>query len=223
MLDGNWDLVNGPEAHQIEFLNYTNQVNVIESMFRLFMSNGGQAPGDPCPLCPNAAALKALHYTGTLFLLDRPGEFREIHVELRKPDGTVVHTPPDWPMVPQHMADFERDLIAIWPNAMPMEIASFCLWRINWIHPFVNGNGRTARAFAYACLCLRYGFMLPGQPTILDLIMVNKPEFEAALIAADQSYAVAGAPDLKSLTVFIERLFVQQLSSIPVEAPNPPA
>ena len=26
-----------------------------------------------------------------------------------------------------------------------LTLAAYCLWRLNHIHPFINGNGRTAR------------------------------------------------------------------------------
>jgi len=28
----------------------------------------------------------------------------------------------------------------------PTTLAAFALWNLNWIHPFIEGNGRTARA-----------------------------------------------------------------------------
>ncbi|MBL8221394.1 MAG: Fic family protein, partial [Bryobacterales bacterium] len=27
------------------------------------------------------------------------------------------------------------------------------MWRLNWIHPFFGGNGRTARSASYLVLC----------------------------------------------------------------------
>lgn len=31
-------------------------------------------------------------------------------------------------------------------------LASFVLWRLNWIHPFIDGNGRTAAVLCYFVL-----------------------------------------------------------------------
>ncbi|MCV9939567.1 Fic family protein [Boseaceae bacterium BT-24-1] len=226
MFDGNWELINGPDAHHIEILNYTNQVNVIEGLFRLLSGKFGiEATG--CPACPTVAALKALHHTGTLFLLEKPGEFRESEVHIGKADGTVVYNPPTWSEVPKHMAEFEAELTAMWPQADVVTVAAFTLWKINWIHPFKNGNGRAARAFAYSCMCLKLGFMLPGQMTVIDLIMTNKPDFEAALGAADKTFAETGEVDLGPMKAFVERLLVEQFQSVPVteavEEANEPA
>lgn len=217
MQDSNWELINGDDAHHIEFLNYANQVNVIEALFRLLTGLHGVAEGIGCNAAPNGAALRAIHHAGTLFLLKKPGDYRECAVHLFKPDGTVVYDPPVWAEVPKLMAEFETTLQQAWKVSNPVEVAAYCLWRINWIHPFVNGNGRAARAFAYACLCLKFGFMLPGQQTVIDLIMTNKPEFEAALRHADETFAAQHNPDLAPLNAFVERLLIEQLVSIPAE------
>ncbi|MCK0196885.1 Fic family protein [Ancylobacter sp. 6x-1] len=220
MRDDNWELVNGPAAHHIEFLNFANQVNVIEALFRLLTALFGSHPENGCRAPPNARALKALHHAGTLFLLINPGEYRGIEVRVGRPDGTIVHQPPTCSEVEGHMASFEADLTVMWEKADAIAIAAWCLWRINWIHPFVNGNGRAARAFAYACLCLKIGVMIPGTPTVIDLIMSNKPEFEAALREADSTFSETGSADLRPMNDFIKRLFIEQLTSIPAEENN---
>ena len=40
-------------------------------------------------------------------------------------------------------------------TADPLFVAAYVLWRICWIHPFDDGNGRTARAASYFVLCQR--------------------------------------------------------------------
>jgi Fic family protein len=103
----------------------------------------------------------------------------------------------------------------LWQNANAIQVAAFCLWKINWIHPFKNGNGRCARAFMYACLCLKYGFMLPGTPTIIDLISADKQPFEAALKTADISLAQTGTVDCTELENYLNDLLIKQLSTVP--------
>lgn len=215
MFDGNWDLINGPQAHEIEILNYANQVNVIEALYHYVTALHPYVEGIGFTGGPNTKALQAFHHAGTLFLLARPGEYRQENVHVAKANGEVVHQPPDWPLVHQEMANFDTALDQMWRGGSPIEIASFCLWRINWVHPFKNGNGRTARAFAYACLCLKYGFMLPGQKTVIDLIMVNKPAYEAALGHADRTFTETGSADLQPMQALVEALLVEQFNSIP--------
>jgi Fic family protein len=214
MLDSNWDLIDGNTAHDIEVLNYSNQVNVIEALVRFIIHHAGAADDAGCPNYPNEQALKELHRTGTLFLLSKPGEYREGEVHVKTADGVVVHTPPTADQVQARMTDFFARLAERW-SGDPIEVAGFTLWMLNWVHPFKNGNGRTARAFCYACLSLKLGFVLPGSPTVIDLIMQQRDEYQAALKVADGPFEAGGEPDLSAMSAFLRKLLVQQLSSVP--------
>jgi hypothetical protein len=44
------------------------------------------------------------------------------------------------------------------------------MWRTNWVHPFDDGNGRTARAASYLVLCVKLGYRLPGKKSLIDLV-----------------------------------------------------
>lgn len=209
MYDDNWDVTNGPVAHEIEVANQASQVNFIEAWVRCFTHHGVADPFAEIDVC---SITRELHRRGTLFLLKRCGLYREENVELR--DHLCVHyRPPDWQRVESLMEEFNRDIYNRWQAQSPIALASYILWRLNWIHPFKNGNGRTARALAYACLCLKYGLWLPGFPTVIDLISNNKPEFEAALRAGDASFAQSGSADLNLMVAFVERLFRIQMES----------
>ncbi|WP_294392025.1 Fic family protein [uncultured Sphingomonas sp.] len=215
MLDHNWEMINGDAAHAIEVLNYSNQVNVIEALVHYLSFHGGVDPERGCLQCPTERAMQELHRTGTLFLLAKPGEYREEEVHIAA-NGVVVYVPPVHTEVAEYMRQFAMDLAVKWGGMSAVQIAAFCLWRINWIHPFKNGNGRTARAVAYTCICLKLGFIPGGSPTMIDLIMRNKPEFERLLMHADKTLDDNGVEDIEPLAAFVERLLVEQLSTIPM-------
>jgi Fic family protein len=59
------------------------------------------------------------------------------------------------------------------------------LWRLNWIHPFDDGNGRTSRISSYVVLMVRSGFILPGTPAIPDQIVLDRSGYFRALDEAD--------------------------------------
>lgn len=67
----------------------------------------------------------------------------------------------------------------------PLHLAAYVLWRLNWIHAFTDGNGRTSRALSYLVLCVRLGYRLPGTRTIPELIAEEKAPYYKALEAAD--------------------------------------
>lgn len=212
MKDDNWELISGEAAHAIEVLNYSNQVNVIEAMIHLFMHHWTGEDG-ACRTSPSVEILKEFHRTATLFLLNNPGAFREGEVVVAAGDK-VVHIPPPHKEVEGFLERFFVRLNSDWSAKSPQEIAAFCLWMVNWVHPFQNGNGRTARAFSYACLSLKLGFVLPGSPTVIDQIMDDRDEYQRTLKIADLAFEATGAPDLDPMMQFIDLLLARQLASI---------
>ncbi len=62
------------------------------------------------------------------------------------------------------------------------------MWRLNWIHPFSDGNGRTSRILSYVVLCIRYGELLSGTKTIPEFITENRNPYFEALEGADAAY-----------------------------------
>lgn len=60
------------------------------------------------------------------------------------------------------MNEMINDLNRHWDSAPPIVLEAYALWRLNWIHPFINGNGRTARALCYYVICLRMGGFPPA-------------------------------------------------------------
>lgn len=213
MKDDNWDLINGDAAHTIEVLNYSNQVNVIEALVILLMHHYRGRDGG-CERHPSIQTLQEFHRTATLFLLNNPGSFRDCEVHVAKSTGEVVHTPPTADQVATHLSQFFEELGKRWEESSAQELGAFALWLVNWVHPFKNGDGRTARAFCYACLSLRLGFVLPGSPTVIDLIMDNRDEYQAALKEADVSFEATGVPDLSRMTNYVDQLLSMQLSTI---------
>ena len=223
MLDNNWELINGPVAHQIEVLNATNQSNVLDGLIAFLLAHKGPSNlGNP--RMPDEAALLTLHHAGTLFLLAHPGRYRDIEVSVGIQNGPTFHKPPPWQAVPGLMQGFFRHLSSVWTSGDALDAAAYALWAINWIHPFRNGNGRTARAFSYACLTLKLGVVLPGAPTVIDQIMQDRPGYEGALRWADSTFAVTKIPDLDKMRTFLEALLNKQIMSIaPVAVvPVPP-
>ena len=212
MIDDNWELLNGPAAHHIEQLNSISAINVLEALVTFLIAS--RPAGSPYPMMPNAGGLCELHRSSTLFLLHRPGEYRDIEVNVQDlVTGEVVFQPPPCSEVPHWMEDFFNELGKLWTSGDALDVASFVLWRVNWIHPFENGNGRTARAFAYACLCARLGVILPGRTTVIDQIMRSRPAYEAAIRAADQA-AVQGQRNLAPMKQYLNGLLQIQMASI---------
>jgi Fic family protein len=103
-----------------------------------------------------------------------------------------------------------------------IHLAAYVMWRINWVHPFDDGNGRTARAASYLVLCVKLGYRLPGKKSLIDLIVGNKPPYWTALEAADAAWANSNRVDVDALESLLENLLGAQLVSVLEDAKGQP-
>jgi len=150
--------------------------------------------------------IKALNFHAITCLHVNAGEYRACAVAVGN------HIPPDHYRVPALMDDFVNEVNRNWGTVDPVVLATYVLWRLNHIHPFINGNGRTARAACYFILCVAAGGWLRGEAILPELIGQNHEEYTAALIAADQSLAT-GTFDMSVLHALVSRLLDEQLTS----------
>ena len=142
------------------------------------------------------------------------GNWRPGNVEIR---GSK-HQPPPAHMVAIHveeMCDYVNDH---WAEANPVHLAAYVMWRLNWIHPFADGNGRTSRAISYLVMCIRLGYVLPGTNTIPDQIAANKPPYYKALEAADAAWFGEGRVDVSVLEAMLAGMLAKQLVSVIADA-----
>lgn len=109
------------------------------------------------------------------------------------------------------MDDFVNTVNRNWESTDPVVLASFVLWRLNHIHPFINGNGRTARAACYFVLCLKLGALLPGEKILPELLTDNRDRYVAALQEADASLQ-NGALNISALHALVSELLDTQIS-----------
>jgi fido (protein-threonine AMPylation protein) len=121
--------------------------------------------------------------------------------------------------VPALMHMFIDEVNRNWDATDPISLATYVLWRINYIHPFVNGNGRTARAACYYVLCLKANGWLAGEPILPELIRANRPAYVAALQHAHTTFE-SGKLDLSLLQALISQLVTQQIASAERAAPT---
>lgn len=161
--------------------------------------------------------IKALNYHAVSCLHANAGDFRTWPVNVGP-----SFTPPLHIQVPPLMQMFTNLVNRMWDQNDAVTMAAFVLWRLNFIHPFVNGNGRTARAACHFVLCLRAGGWLPGDPILPELIRSNRAEYVARLKAVDAT-AAAGALDLTQIHEFLTRLIDEQIRSAGPPPPQPPA
>jgi len=121
------------------------------------------------------------------------------------------HDPPphaDVEQLVREMCDYVNGQV----DNSPIHICAYLMWRVNWIHPFVEGNGRTSRVVAYMMLLIRLGFVLPGSPTITEQISADKSDYYRALDSADEAWR-AGKLDVSDMEELVVNLVGKQLRS----------
>ena len=150
--------------------------------------------------------IRAFNFQAITCLHAYAGEYRPCAVNVG------VHVPPEYYRVPSLMEDFVNEVNRHWQDLDPVVLASFVLWKLNYIHPFINGNGRTARAACYYVLCLKLGGLLAGNVTLPELLRRERARYVEALVKVDQSF-VGGVVDLKPLHDLVSELLDEQLKS----------
>src|SRR3989440_9553027 len=101
------------------------------------------------------------------------------------------------------MCDYVNDN---WERSTPLHLAAYALWKLNWIHPFADGNGRTARAISYIVLSIKLNSLLPGTITIPDQIASDKTPYYDALELADVAWKKTGLVDVSGLESMLDRM-----------------
>lgn len=142
------------------------------------------------------------------------GHFRNDIVTVQNTAGEILFKPPHFPEIPslvQEMCDYINQNRTA---KTPIHIASYAMWRLNWIHPFFGGNGRTARAFSYLVLCIGLKFVPPAdQKNIPQYIEEDRTPYTEALRAADQAWS-EGKLDLSKMEKLLGDLLSLQLVSL---------
>lgn len=138
------------------------------------------------------------------------GNFRPAGVRI----GKSSHQPPEAYLVPSSVDDMCDYVNDNWADKTAIHLAAYVLWRINWIHPFADGNGRTARAASYVVMCVHSKLHLPGANTIPEQIVETREEYYDALEKADNLHASdKSANPVSELENILKRMLASQLLS----------
>lgn len=188
---------NNPIYRDLEISNGARQYDFLRSIISCAKNIGR-------PLLSHEV-IKALNYHAIVCLHTSAGQYRPCAVSVGN------HNPPEFYRVQALMDDFVDQINRYWEVTDPIALASWALWRMNYVHPFINGNGRTARAVAYFILCLKVGGLLPGEKILPQLLKENRTEYVTALQTIDASLK-NGKMDLSSLINLLTRLIQEQIT-----------
>jgi Fic family protein len=183
---------------RIQEQNLLRQYDLLANCVEIGLKKGIEAFDKYMLWSLNAAAVANIAQFG--------GRFRE------QPIYVGNHLPPHFKEVPNLVDQFISIIHENWSGEHdhPLTLPAYALWRLNWIHPFIEGNGRTARAACYLLICLRAGMLLPGKKIVPERIGENRQPYYAALEAADRHWA-DGHFNVSDLAGYLETLLIAQL------------
>jgi Fic family protein len=188
-----------PELYaKVQEQNLLRQYDLLLNCIEIGLEKGIEAFDKYTLWSLNAAAVANIAQFG--------GRYRE------EPIYVGNHRPPHFSDVGNEMDRFFSLIHENWDILdHPTLLPAYALWRLNWIHPFVEGNGRTARAACYYLLCLRQGRLLPGKKIVPERIRENRGPYYEALQDADRHWH-EGNFNVSALASYLDRLLAAQLS-----------
>lgn len=159
------------------------------------------------PTALDKYTLWSLNHVAVANISQFGGRFRQ------EPIYVGNHLPPYFREVPELMDRFISTIHENWFNWTATELAAYGLWRLNWIHPFIEGNGRTARATSYYLLCVRAGSLLSGRRIVPERIRDSRSRYVDALHAADRAWE-EGNLDFSEMEGYLAELLEAQLRDV---------
>lgn len=105
---------------------------------------------------------------------ENAGQYRKTEVRI----AGAKHIPPEAWDIPQRMNDWEKWLKESEKKIHPVELAAQAHYQLAAIHPFIDGNGRTARLVMNLIL-FRHGY----PPAVI--LRVNRKQYYQVLAQAD--------------------------------------
>jgi Fic family protein len=197
------DLITDPDEKAAqEARNGLRQIDAVTEIVESYTE-----PDRPFKL--RLSVLLHLHRIALEGISSYAGNFRPAGIAI----GGSRHTPPGAHMVPglvEEMCDYVNEH---WTTSSALHLAAYVLWRLNWIHPFTDGNGRTSRAVSYLVLCLRIGHPLYGANSVPAQIAQDKTPYYDALEAADAASA-DGQLNVEQIERLLDSLLARQLLGV---------
>ena len=184
-----------PVYKQVEGANANRHYHFLSSMI------GAAIATDQ--LWVSESLIKAINFHAIVGLHPEAGQYRSVAVSVGE-----YNAPPPYRVAPL-MEDFVNLLNRRWETYDTPNLAASALWAINHIHPFINGNGRTARAVCYFIICVKSGGLLPGSIIVPEILRNAplRPKYVEALRQGDQG-------DLTSLVEVIAAAIDTQLKTV---------
>lgn len=199
------------DIKRLETENGFRQAELADNMIHAFLD-----PEMPFKLRPSH--LQQLQAIAVNEIERFPGQWRAGPISIEK----SAHNPPPAHMVESHVIEMCDYVNANLHESSAFHLSAYIMWRLNWIHPFDDGNGRTSRTLSYVVLCIRLGYALPGTPTVPEQIQQDRTPYFEALEAADAALKERGVIDVSAMENLLKGLLANQFMNVIEKAAGGP-
>lgn len=187
-----------------EVINYRN---VMELLDDISSKRGGYDP----------EMLKEIHSLTTYKIIpeEKIGVFRQSQVVIKEEgSGKVIFSPPPFVEVPYLIEDFFEWLNSVKSEEIhPMIKAGIAHYILVAIHPFVEGNGRTARSFA-TLITLREGYDIKRFFSLEEHFDDDPASYYQAFSIVDKQSQNLGQRDLTPWLEYFTQVVAVELGKI---------
>lgn len=191
-----WDGDQNPHAEQ-------EQRNTLCQMDRVLRMIEEHSPD--APLVISSALICELNSLAMHGIVPSPGSYR--------PDGESFitgshHIPPPCEKIPALIEDFCSQTNQLIADRDPFEASAYVFWRLVWIHPFVDGNGRTSRALGYLVLSVLLGVDIDGKETLLEKLQEyhTKKRYYECLRKADWAWKTQRKVNVSEMNMLLQEV-----------------
>lgn len=184
-----------PSYHRLATSNLSRQYHFLQAIISASIESGWNKV--------SSGLIKSLNHHAIACLHVNAGDYRPCDLSVGD------YEPPQHFLIPELMNEFVNEMNRYWDDSDALELGAYALWRLNQIHPFINGNGRTARALSYYSICVKMGRLLPGDCILPQLIRDQRDECIQLLRRTDQEFESG----FVALQEFVRRLLNEQMSS----------
>jgi Fic/DOC family len=153
---------NDPELFErVQERNLIRQYDLLTNCIEIGLKQG--------PSALDKYTIWALNHVAVANISQFGGRFREEPIYLEH------HIPPHFREVPELMDRFLSTIHENWFLWSPTELAAYGLWRLNWIHPFIEGNGRGKGSLLLSPLCAHRKFVARSENCLSAYAMIGNP------------------------------------------------
>jgi Fic family protein len=195
---GGWGSLDEEEPDARQLVAQTNSLRLVD--FTQGLIDSAIRLGAPARVTPDI--IRTMNSVAMPGLIDNPGKYRDGPATITN----SKHVPPAHTELDALVEEMCGQLDVERARGGEIWVAAYALWRLNWIHPFEDGNGRVARALTHFLLSVDLKLpRMPGTKSLPARILDEPRKYWRCLEAADEAFKRHRRVNVQNLQGFVEK------------------